>query len=352
VRVRNLKLFVQDVFKQFDLLFKEIDLREQHDSLARDGKVQAEASASQVGINLGELQPDSVKAFTDLLYMPQIDKKLITALGDFMYRISTSGQAKTQGRSQRNWSLIHEQLGKIAGGNLRELNDSLLNTLITLQSFGVTLANTSLQRSLSQLERANSQVSNGDQVMQAEHHPELQPTRQVSSLGPAASTFELSKEQEEQLKDQLTQLRHDSGPLCHVFTLFTFFYSSVSTALEAAARVGEQQEQRLKELRDKLEVLSKEERTADVDAQITTLTEELDKLEGEAKAGKEQALQQKQGFIEDIKVFFSNEQIGLFVQQNSQLLATMQKNSFEMMDITRASSTTSSTASCPRCKRR
>jgi hypothetical protein len=39
-------------------------------------------------INLGDLSQDSVKSLTDLLYLPSIDKKLLTALGDFMFRMS------------------------------------------------------------------------------------------------------------------------------------------------------------------------------------------------------------------------------------------------------------------------
>ena len=108
VRVRNLKLLVQDVFKQFDLLFKEIDLREQFEAMQKSRKDGAECTASQVGLNLGELQTDSVKSFTDLLYMPEIDKKLITALGDFMLRISDFSHAKNHSKNQRNWSLIVE----------------------------------------------------------------------------------------------------------------------------------------------------------------------------------------------------------------------------------------------------
>jgi len=52
-------MLIQDVFKQFDSLFKEIDVMDQ-----------AAESQSQQGINLGELQSDSVKSITDLLYMP------------------------------------------------------------------------------------------------------------------------------------------------------------------------------------------------------------------------------------------------------------------------------------------
>ena len=75
VRIRNVKLLIQDAFKQFDLLFKELDFQNKH-------------GAIQQGINLGELSPDSVKSLTDLLYLPSIDKKLLTALGDFMFRLS------------------------------------------------------------------------------------------------------------------------------------------------------------------------------------------------------------------------------------------------------------------------
>ena len=42
----------------------------------------------QIGIDLGELSSESVKSLTDLLYLPQIDKRLLSALGDFMFRLS------------------------------------------------------------------------------------------------------------------------------------------------------------------------------------------------------------------------------------------------------------------------
>lgn len=57
MRVRNLKLLVQDVFKQFDLLFKEIDIQEQLEAHreAQRGSKEAQDIGSQIGINLGEL---------------------------------------------------------------------------------------------------------------------------------------------------------------------------------------------------------------------------------------------------------------------------------------------------------
>jgi len=96
-----------------------------------------------------------------------------------MFRISNFSHVKNHDKNQRNWSLIVQQLSMIANGNLGELNDSLLNTLMTLQGYGVTLANTSLHRTLSQLERVPSQISSGgqaDQVMHSEH-PELAITK-------------------------------------------------------------------------------------------------------------------------------------------------------------------------------
>ena len=98
MRVRNLKLLISDVFKQFDLLFKEIDLQERYDKQEKEKRPDFVEKA--VSINLGELQADSVQSFTDLLYMPQIDKKLIQALGDFMFRISNFSYSKNQKKNQ------------------------------------------------------------------------------------------------------------------------------------------------------------------------------------------------------------------------------------------------------------
>jgi len=39
-----------------------------------------------------------------------------------------------------------------------------------------------------------------------------------------ASAVELSKDQEQELKDQLTQFKHDSAPLGHVLSLYGDFY--------------------------------------------------------------------------------------------------------------------------------
>lgn len=60
VRIRNIKNLIQDAFKQFDLLFKELDIQ------MASGK----ANKDQIGIDLGELSIDSVKSLTDLLYLP------------------------------------------------------------------------------------------------------------------------------------------------------------------------------------------------------------------------------------------------------------------------------------------
>lgn len=46
------------------------------------------SNKDQIGIDLGELSSESVKSLTDLLYLPQIDKRLLSALGDFMFRLS------------------------------------------------------------------------------------------------------------------------------------------------------------------------------------------------------------------------------------------------------------------------
>jgi hypothetical protein len=105
--VRNIKLLIQDVFKQFDLLFHEISMQQEAAQRKNGGQ-----SVPGQGINLGELSKDSVKSLTDLLYMPLIDKKLLNALGDFMFRLSNlkdlSTQQKCQEKNLRNWTMISE----------------------------------------------------------------------------------------------------------------------------------------------------------------------------------------------------------------------------------------------------
>lgn len=61
VRIRNIKHLIQDAFKQFDLLFKELDQQQ----MAND-----KGNKDQIGIDLGELSSESVKSLTDLLYLP------------------------------------------------------------------------------------------------------------------------------------------------------------------------------------------------------------------------------------------------------------------------------------------
>ena len=69
VRVRNLKMLIQDVFKQFDLLFNEIDIKDKLD-VEKEKKNEPGAPSQSAGVNLGQLQSDSVQSLTDLLYMP------------------------------------------------------------------------------------------------------------------------------------------------------------------------------------------------------------------------------------------------------------------------------------------
>lgn len=109
--MRNVKLLIQDVFKQFDLLFYEIALQQQVVAQSQNGK--KNAPAVQQGINLGELSLDAVQSLTDLLFLPSIDKKLLTALGDFMFRLSNlkdqASNQKCEEKNLRNWSMIIEQ---------------------------------------------------------------------------------------------------------------------------------------------------------------------------------------------------------------------------------------------------
>jgi len=111
----------------------------------------------QQGINLGELSQDSVKSLTDLLYLPLIDKKLLTALGDFMFRLSNlkdqSTAQKCEEKNLRNWSMISQRCENIGKENLDELNDSLLNTLMTFRTFDIPIVDWNLNRTPSQIER-------------------------------------------------------------------------------------------------------------------------------------------------------------------------------------------------------
>jgi hypothetical protein len=66
---------------------------------------------------LGELSQDSVKSLTDLLYLPLIDKKLLAALGDFMFKLSNlkdqNNAQKCEEKNQRNWTMISQRCKSI-----------------------------------------------------------------------------------------------------------------------------------------------------------------------------------------------------------------------------------------------
>lgn len=106
------------MFKQFEILFKEM-------SLNKDDK-------NALGINIGELKADSVKAFTDLLYMPQIDKKLLVVIGEFLFRISNLGYANNAEKNLNNWKMIMTETEKIATISINDLNDYILDVLMKL----------------------------------------------------------------------------------------------------------------------------------------------------------------------------------------------------------------------------
>lgn len=92
-----------------------------------------------------------------------MDKKLLTTLGDFMLKLMLGwsnqkdfgNNQKYEEKNLRNWSMITEQCQNIAQGNLGELNDLLLEILMTFSTFGLKVT-TMWNRSASQLERAHS----------------------------------------------------------------------------------------------------------------------------------------------------------------------------------------------------
>lgn len=100
-------------------------------------------------MGLGELSQDSVTSLTDLLYLPYIDKKLLTALGDFMYRLSnirsfeeakqsSSNQSRTTiERNRQNFMLITQQCSQIGRSNLKLLNEHLLKTQMTFSTYDI-----------------------------------------------------------------------------------------------------------------------------------------------------------------------------------------------------------------------
>lgn len=96
VRVRNVQLLIQDVFKQFDHLFNDLASKQQLEAIY--GRKPSQESSLQ-GIHLGELSLDSVQSLTDLLYLPSIDKKLLAAMGDFLFRMSNLKDAEVMDKN-------------------------------------------------------------------------------------------------------------------------------------------------------------------------------------------------------------------------------------------------------------
>ena len=217
----------------------------------------------QQGINLGELSQDSVHSLTDLLHLPLIDKKLLTALGDFFFRLSNlkdqSTAQKCEEKNLRNWSMISGQCKNIAKGNLEQLNDLLLNSLMTFSTFDIEIADWNLNRTPSQMERAASQLSSGarqgqaaDQIMQDEgaNGGSASNVRQAAAMagasGPAqapvtaAASKKMTKDQEEQFKEQLLQFKGASSPLIHILTLYAYFFTKFTeekSSLESKIQV-------------------------------------------------------------------------------------------------------------------
>lgn len=87
---------------------------------------------------------------TDLLYLPSIDKKLLTALGDFMFRLSNlrdqNGAQACEDKNLKNWTMISQQCQGIADGNLSELQELLLTTLTTFSSYDIQIIAPGLNR--------------------------------------------------------------------------------------------------------------------------------------------------------------------------------------------------------------
>jgi hypothetical protein len=202
----------------------------------------------QQGINLGELSQDSVKSLTDLLYLPLIDKKLLTALGDFMFRLSNlkdqSTAQKCEEKNLRNWSMISQQCENIGKENLNELNDVLLNTLMIFSTFDIQIVDWNLNRTPSQMERASSQIGNGmrqgsaaDQIMQDEGEnggsalqarqavAQVATSSSVQAPGTGSASKKMTKDQEDQLKEQLVQFKGASSPLMHILSLYSYFFT-------------------------------------------------------------------------------------------------------------------------------
>jgi hypothetical protein len=206
VRIRNVKLLIQDAFKQFDLLFEEIDYQSKHGAVSQ-------------GINLGELSSNSVKSLTDLLYLPSIDKKLLMALGDFMFRLSNLNDTqKCLEKNQRNWIMISKQCIHIGDTNILDLNNMLLDALMTFESFD--LHNIDLNRDSSQIERSHSQLSSGMQ-----NEVRVEEAKQSSSK-------KITTEQEDQLQDFLNKFKLESAPIKHILFLSSFFFAKFTEEKE------------------------------------------------------------------------------------------------------------------------
>ena len=116
--------------------------------------------------------------------------------------------------------MISKQCENIGKTNITDLNNLLLDALMNFGSFD--LHNVDLNRVSSHIERANSQMSSGanNEMGVSSQPPKPTPTKKITS------------EQEEELKEFLSQFKIDSAPIKHILSLNSFFFAKFTEEKE------------------------------------------------------------------------------------------------------------------------
>lgn len=245
--------------------------------------------------------------------------------------------------------MIIGQCQNIAEGNLGELNDLLLNTLMTFNTFDIP-TNWGLNRTPSQLERAHSQVSAGareasgvDQIMQEDgaQGSSLAAAGTVAIVPSLSGAKKMTQEQEDQFKQLLAQFKTDSSPLMHILTLYNYFFTKFTEEKSKLERQGEVVKQKIKELEEQQNEASTEKKedgdkkNDDATAAKSVPDEEITKEVTELKKrldGCQASLSQKESFLENIKAFFRTEKIAMLVMQISKILRIIQQTNIELIE--------------------
>ena len=162
-----------------------------------------------------EVSADAIKSLTDLLFLTNIDKKLLVSLGEFFFRMMDSTLMSKQSlkddeteeaakerrlkdaeRSRNNFNLITKQCYDIASKNLVSLSMNIDSVTEVALDLGIDFNKLQMNKTPSKVEGASQQDTK----------------------------VNLTKEQERLLRSQIKSFGQVSAPLRHVLMLYAHFF--------------------------------------------------------------------------------------------------------------------------------